>query len=90
MVGALFSHITSKDQIKEFAMALQLLRAPRCKEAVEGARRNQQVAHVADGPEQEKRDEAMKRDANTAALLRNSFTYDVHTEVNAWWKARSA
>ena len=90
MLGALFSHITSKEQIKEFAMALQSLRAPRCKDAVEGARKNQAMAHMADGPEQQKRDEDMKRGVDTHGRFSALFTYDALAEANKWWEARSA
>lgn len=92
-LGALFSHISSKDEIKEIALALQALRAPRCADAVEGARKNQQVAHAADGQEQKARDEALKQSSDGSrdpGRIRAFLAYDARAEVDAWWEARSA
>lgn len=58
---------------------------------MEGARKNQHLWALADGPEQEARDKALTQSSNGPTSHLSSFlAYDALTEANAWWKERLA
>lgn len=69
---------------------MDTLRAARCKDAVEGARKNQHLWALADGPEQEARDKALKQSSNGPSHLSSFLAYDALAEANAWWEGRLA
>ncbi|KAJ7883268.1 hypothetical protein B0H13DRAFT_2538404 [Mycena leptocephala] len=61
VLGVLFSHITSRRQIRPFLDAYQALRYPRTTETQLASRLNQKIFHLPDGPEQEARDISMRQ-----------------------------
>ncbi|KAJ6591235.1 hypothetical protein DFH09DRAFT_1139071 [Mycena vulgaris] len=61
VLGVLFSHITSRRQIRPFLHAYQALRYPRTTETQLASRLNQKIFHLPDGPEQEARDLSMQK-----------------------------
>ncbi|KAJ6588589.1 hypothetical protein B0H19DRAFT_1100201 [Mycena capillaripes] len=61
VLGVLFSHITSRRQIRSFLQAYQALRYPRTTETQLASRLNQKIFHLPDGPEQEARDRSMRQ-----------------------------
>ncbi|KAJ6481022.1 FAD/NAD-P-binding domain-containing protein [Mycena sanguinolenta] len=61
VLGVLFSHITSRRQIRPLLQAYQALRYPRTTDTQLASRLNQKVFHLLDGPEQEARDISMRR-----------------------------
>ncbi|KAJ6511508.1 hypothetical protein C8R47DRAFT_1095293 [Mycena vitilis] len=60
-LGVLFSHITSRRQIRPLLQAYQALRYPRTTETQLASRLNQTIFHLPDGPEQEARDLSMRQ-----------------------------
>ncbi|KAF7342099.1 FAD/NAD-P-binding domain-containing protein [Mycena venus] len=60
VLGVLFSHITSRRQIRPLLQAYQDLRYPRTTDTQLAARANQKIFHLPDGPEQEARDISMR------------------------------
>ncbi|KZT51075.1 FAD/NAD(P)-binding domain-containing protein [Calocera cornea HHB12733] len=61
VLGSLLSHISSPAQIPFFLRAYQDLRHARCTDTQAQARLNQLIFHLPDGPEQQARDEDMRR-----------------------------
>ncbi|KAJ7701904.1 FAD/NAD(P)-binding domain-containing protein [Mycena rosella] len=61
VLGVLFSHITSRGQIRPLLEAYQALRHPRTTETQLASRLNQKIFHLPDGPEQEARDLSMRK-----------------------------
>ncbi|KAJ7093875.1 hypothetical protein B0H15DRAFT_938310 [Mycena belliarum] len=61
VLGVLFSHITSRGQIRPLLDAYQALRHPRCTDTQLAARLNQKIFHLPDGAEQEARDLSMRQ-----------------------------
>ncbi|KAJ7481761.1 hypothetical protein FB451DRAFT_136739 [Mycena latifolia] len=61
VLGVLFSHITSRRQIRPLLEAYQALRYPRTTETQLASRLNQKIFHLPDGPEQEARDLSMRQ-----------------------------
>jgi salicylate hydroxylase len=60
VLGSLLSYITHKSQLPKLLKAYQDLRHGRATDNQLGSRLNQKLLHLADGPEQEARDAAMK------------------------------
>ncbi|KAF7373904.1 FAD/NAD(P)-binding domain-containing protein [Mycena sanguinolenta] len=60
VLGVIFSHITSRQQVLPFLRAYQNLRYPRTTTTQLAARANQKIFHFSDGPEQEARDNSMR------------------------------
>ena len=60
VLGNLLSRITHKSQLPKLLKAYQDLRHARATDNQLGSRLNQKLLHLADGPEQEARDTAMK------------------------------
>ncbi|KAF7366395.1 FAD/NAD(P)-binding domain-containing protein [Mycena sanguinolenta] len=60
VLGVLFSHITSRRQIRPLLWAYQALRYPRTTDTQLASRLNQKIFHLPDGPEQEARDISMR------------------------------
>lgn len=90
-LGAIFSHITSKEEIKEFMLAFQGIRAQRCADAIIGARMSQKFYHIPDGPEQEARDARLKNPSeNDKHRFQSFYRYDTRSEVNSWWEGRKS
>ncbi|TFK46276.1 FAD/NAD(P)-binding domain-containing protein [Heliocybe sulcata] len=61
VLGNLFSRVSSQAQIKPLLHAYMSLRLPRTAETQASSRLNQHIFHLPDGPEQQARDEAMKK-----------------------------
>ncbi|KAJ7057190.1 hypothetical protein C8F01DRAFT_1372472 [Mycena amicta] len=59
-LGILFSHVSSRRQIRPLLEAYQTQRYPRTTETQLAARANQKIFHLPDGPEQEARDISMR------------------------------
>lgn len=90
-LGAIFSHISSKEEIKEFMLAFQSLRAQRCADAMIGARMSQKFYRTPDGPEQEARDARLKNPSeNDKHRFQSFYRYDTRSEVNNWWEGRKS
>ncbi|KAF8178149.1 hypothetical protein K438DRAFT_1769665 [Mycena galopus ATCC 62051] len=60
VLGVLFSHVTSRRQIRPLLHAYQALRYPRTTDTQLASRLNQKIFHLPDGPEQEARDLSMR------------------------------
>jgi salicylate hydroxylase len=69
VLGNLFTHVSHPSQITPLLRAYQDLRYPRCSATQASSRLNQFIFHLPDGPEQQKRDAAMRQawDAEKAA-----------------------
>ncbi|CAL1707345.1 unnamed protein product [Somion occarium] len=61
VLGNLFSHLSHPSQIHPLLEAYQSLRLKRTADTQASSRDNQRIFHLPDGPEQEKRDEEMRR-----------------------------
>lgn len=61
VLGVLFSHISSREQIRPILHAYQALRYPRTTITQLASRSNQTIFHLPDGPEQEARDKSMRQ-----------------------------
>ncbi|VDC03434.1 unnamed protein product [Peniophora sp. CBMAI 1063] len=61
VLGGLFANLTHVDQVPTLLHAYQELRYTRCTEAQLSSRLNQHIFHLSDGPEQEARDESMRK-----------------------------
>ncbi|KAF8837679.1 FAD/NAD(P)-binding domain-containing protein [Paxillus ammoniavirescens] len=60
VLGNLFSRLTSREQIKPLLHGYQSIRYARTAATQASSRLNQQIFHLPDGPEQEKRDRQMR------------------------------
>ncbi|OCH89612.1 FAD/NAD-P-binding domain-containing protein [Obba rivulosa] len=100
VLGKLFSHLNTKDQIESFLYAFQDLRQARTKSTLRGDIENVFTVMLEDGPMQEMRDNMMrqKRDEGANLLdqgegeesklweeIRTIFGYDCEDEADNWW-----
>ena len=65
VLGNLFSHLSSKDQIAPLLRAYQDLRLSRTAATQASSLLNQHIFHLPDGPEQERRDADMRQAMET-------------------------
>ncbi|KAI0925362.1 hypothetical protein AcV7_005629 [Taiwanofungus camphoratus] len=61
VLGNLLSHISSLAQLKPLLYAYEALRLPRTADTQASSRLNQKIFHLPDGPEQQARDDDMRR-----------------------------
>ncbi|KAL6307441.1 FAD/NAD(P)-binding domain-containing protein [Sparassis latifolia] len=99
VLGKLFSHLSSEDQIPDFLSAFQDLRQPRVKQIFLNELASVFFSMLEDGdPQQVQRDEAMraKHKSGVSVLdnlddspewdeLRTTFNYDCEDEADDWW-----
>ncbi|KAH9930064.1 FAD/NAD-P-binding domain-containing protein [Fomitopsis serialis] len=100
VLGKLFSHLSSRDQIPSFLWAFQDIRQRRCTAIQQVEHGNVYYMTMADSPEQRARDEALKakhragknvmapEDGEESAQwgeVRETFGYDCEDEADNWW-----
>ncbi|EPQ53357.1 FAD/NAD P-binding domain-containing protein [Gloeophyllum trabeum ATCC 11539] len=85
VLGNLFSRVSHQSQIKPLLHAYMSLRLPRTADTQNQSRLNQHIFHLPDGPEQEKRDEAMKQAmrAELKAVLSSNDPEEIKT-ADVW------
>lgn len=96
VLGKLFSHLKSEDQIGNILWGFQDIRQERCDMALEREKYRARVFTLKKGPEQEKRDETIRvlnRDAGSDLGLysleepRVLFAYDCEDQGEEWWQS---
>ncbi|KIK93780.1 hypothetical protein PAXRUDRAFT_828622 [Paxillus rubicundulus Ve08.2h10] len=98
VLAKLFSHLRSKDQIATFLNAFQDLREGRCASVVTSEQRNLVFQMMPHGPQQEKRDNAMRaRHAEGRGVfttgapaeqweeIKELFGYEAEDQADDWW-----
>ncbi|KAF9231523.1 hypothetical protein BU15DRAFT_90889 [Melanogaster broomeanus] len=98
VLGKLFSHLRSRDQIATFLTAFQDLREDRCASVVNSEQGNLCFQMLPHGPQQEQRDNAMRTwlaegrgvfamgpPAEQWEHVRELFGYDAEDQADDWW-----
>lgn len=101
VLGGLFSRLTDRRHIKRLLNAYQEIRQPRCDNIQQQELHKLAVVSIPSGPEQEARDDAMRKEKEYAKeKLENSlddeylqtiweefqvYVYDAFDEVESWW-----
>ena len=94
VLGSLFSHLSTLDQIPSFLNAYQELRQKRCELVNMGDIRNGQMVVMPDGPEAAARDEVLghRVDEWDEGMLKGQFEeiaeifgYDAGDAAEEWW-----
>jgi len=100
LLGKLFSHLSSADQIPSFLYAFQDLREKRCRDIQQQELNIVQLITLPDGPHQQGRDAKMKTNyakglsvfhgdegelAEQWEVNRITFTYDPEDDADNWW-----
>lgn len=100
VLGAIFSRLRSRDQIKPFLSAYEELRVQRCWDIQQSESANSASVMLPDGPAQEARDESMRAAAARSTGgwdesmfrhlwedIRILFAYDPEEDAEEWWQA---
>ncbi len=94
VLGSLFSHLRSMDQVPSLLRAYQELRQRRCKTLVEADIGNTRLMCLPAGPAADARDESLRRkyDDWDEGMLKASFeeiaevfAYDAGDAAEEWW-----
>ncbi|KAF7789770.1 hypothetical protein EIP86_000716 [Pleurotus ostreatoroseus] len=96
VLGKLFSHLKSEDQIGNILWGFQDIRQERCKMALDREYHRARLFTLKKGPEQEKRDQTIRvlnRDVGSDLGLysqeepRILFSYDCEDQGEEWWQS---
>jgi salicylate hydroxylase len=101
VLGRLFSHLRSRDQVNQLLWAFQDIRQPRCAAATESEMHNMHFQCMPNGADQETRDAGLraKLAAGVQVLqaggdqeetpewreVKEIFGYDAEDETDDWW-----